>query len=243
MVHIHFCLFFLPFLTKNELRMLLYYFKIVECWIYNIPHTRSGQFEANFSPLPIWFKKLQWNRIFIWKTLSLTVPSQSTSKLLKDGNHQTSYSSNSSLLSGPMSLLNDTENGAIRKSPEGKDNDVLQHEDNKLTRDTTNKYRENSGNHAKIGNDISTEIFSTSNDNGKINVQVTVLVGEVSFSFVCIFFLLFSIISDSFFHCSPFILFSRFFHHHPLCGIGSFSFPYFDYILTQNQLTNIIFVS
>lgn len=28
------------------------------------------------------------------------------------------------------------------------------------------------------GHDISTEIFSASNDNGKINVQVTVLVGE-----------------------------------------------------------------
>lgn len=130
--------------------------------------------------------------------------SQSTSKQLKDGNHQTSLSTNRSLLSGPMSLANDAENGAIRKSPEGKDNDTLRHEDNKLTRSTTNKYRENNGNHPKIGNDISTEIFSTSNDNGKINVQVTVLVGEasfsLSFSFVCVcFFLLFSIISGFWF--------------------------------------------
>lgn len=84
-----------------------------------------------------------------------------------------------------MSLPNETENGTIRKSPEGKDNDALRHEDNKLTRDAMQKYRENNGNgnHQKIGNDISTEIYSTSNDNGKINVQVTVLVGEASFSF------------------------------------------------------------
>lgn len=108
--------------------------------------------------------------------------SQSTSKSLKDGNHQTYYSGNRSSLSGPMLIPNDTENGAIRKSPEGKDNDALRHEDNKSARNNTKKYRENNGNHPKIGNDVSTEIFSTSNDNGKINVQVTVLVGEVSFS-------------------------------------------------------------
>lgn len=116
-----------------------------------------------------------------------TVPSQSTSKSLKDG---TSYSNNT-MLSGPMSITNETENGAIRKSPEGKDNDAIRHEDNKLTRDAAmQKYRENNGNgnqHPKIGNDISTEIFSTSNDNGKINVQVTVLVGEALFSFIFCF--------------------------------------------------------
>lgn len=92
----------------------------------------------------------------------------------------------------------------MRKSPEGKDNDSLRYEDNKSTKETiqkyhdvTNakaidqqKYRENSNaNHQKIGNDISTEIFSASNDNGKINVQVTVLVGEFQFQFPFVFFL------------------------------------------------------
>lgn len=48
----------------------------------------------------------------------------------------------------------------------------------------------NNNNPQKIGNDISTEIFSASNENGKINVQVTVLVGEFLFIlfFVCLLF-------------------------------------------------------
>lgn len=56
----------------------------------------------------------------------------------------------------------------IRRSPEGKDNDSFVPED-KLT--TNNNGLQKNG-------DISTGIFSTKNENGKINVQVTVLVGK-----------------------------------------------------------------
>ncbi|KAG4066558.1 hypothetical protein HA402_007194 [Bradysia odoriphaga] len=54
-----------------------------------------------------------------------------------------------------------------RRSPDGKDNEAYLLEDKKMA---------NNNNPQKIGNDISTEIFSASNENGKINVQVTVLV-------------------------------------------------------------------
>lgn len=106
------------------------------------------------------------------------------------------------------SLQYDGNNSTMRKSPEGKDNDSLRYEENKPPKDTLQKYHDlsnivaggngdaittinnatttantkyrdvSNANHQKIGNDISTEIFSASNDNGKINVQVTVLVGE-----------------------------------------------------------------
>lgn len=66
-----------------------------------------------------------------------------------------------------------------RRSPDGKDNEAYLLEDKKMA---------NNNNPQKIGNDISTEIFSASNENGKINVQVTVLVGE--FLFILIFCLL-----------------------------------------------------
>lgn len=68
-----------------------------------------------------------------------------------------------------------------RRSPDGKDNEAYLLEDKKMA---------NNNNPQKIGNDISTEIFSASNENGKINVQVTVLVGEFLFIlfFVCLLF-------------------------------------------------------
>lgn len=82
------------------------------------------------------------------------------------------------------------ENGCnvMRKSPEGKDNDSNRLEDDKLSKDTQQQKYNDPNNklndqHQRIGNDISTEIFSASNDNGKINVQVTVLVGEFSYHF------------------------------------------------------------
>lgn len=68
-----------------------------------------------------------------------------------------------------------------RRSPDGKDNEAYLLEDKKMA---------NNNNPQKIGNDISTEIFSASNENGKINVQVTVLVGEFYlfyFLFACFF--------------------------------------------------------
>ncbi|XP_055312649.1 protein phosphatase 1 regulatory subunit 16A isoform X2 [Sitodiplosis mosellana] len=78
------------------------------------------------------------------------------------------------------------ENGSgvpMRKSPEGKDNDSFRLEDNKPSaKDAQSKYHDPNNKlidqHQRIGNDISTEIFSASNDNGKINVQVTVLVDQ-----------------------------------------------------------------
>lgn len=97
------------------------------------------------------------------------------------------------------------ENGSgvpMRKSPEGKDNDSFRLEDNKSSaKDSHAKYHDPNNKlidqHQRIGNDISTEIFSASNDNGKINVQVTVLVGEFSlsyhFSFVSFRFCCFSL--------------------------------------------------
>lgn len=57
----------------------------------------------------------------------------------------------------------------------------------------------NNNNPQKLGNDISTEIFSASNDNGKINVQVTVLVGE--FYNLFFFFVLFMIFFCLFIFC------------------------------------------
>lgn len=82
-----------------------------------------------------------------------------------------------------------------RRSPDGKDNEAFSHgEGRKLSAGgsgqssagvTLNNNHNNNNNNnthlersTKLGNDISTEIFSTSNENGKINVQVTVLVGE-----------------------------------------------------------------
>lgn len=51
-------------------------------------------------------------------------------------------------------------------------------QDKKLIAATAAATAVNNNNSQKMGNDISTEIFSASNENGKINVQVTVLVGE-----------------------------------------------------------------
>lgn len=59
----------------------------------------------------------------------------------------------------------------IRRSPEGKDNDSFVPEDN-------NKLSTNNNGGLQKNGDISTGIFSTTNENGKINVQVTVLVGK-----------------------------------------------------------------
>lgn len=87
---------------------------------------------------------------------------------------------------------------ALRKSPEGKDSETFVVEDKSLLVHNANSLSSHNNNgvatsgnvasatlpaHQKIGNDISTEIFSASNDNGKINVQVTVLVGEFCFRF------------------------------------------------------------
>lgn len=68
-----------------------------------------------------------------------------------------------------------------RCSPEGKDSEsVLLAEKDKTQQLAT----VNNNNSQKLGNEISTEFFSASNDNGQINVQVTVLVGEFYFDFV-----------------------------------------------------------
>lgn len=68
-----------------------------------------------------------------------------------------------------------------RCSPEGKDSEsVLLAEKDKIQQLAT----VNNNNSQKLGNEISTEFFSASNDNGQINVQVTVLVGEFYFIFV-----------------------------------------------------------
>lgn len=107
----------------------------------------------------------------------------------------------------------------VRKSPEGKDNDSYHREDakgrhmsnNNLTKHFHNGQLPTAGGsgssgsnsstgsatteHPKIGNDISTEIFSASNDNGKINVQVTVLVGELTNCVLLFAFLLFVLLS------------------------------------------------
>lgn len=109
---------------------------------------------------------------------------------------------------GPGAGLYENGSSVMRKSPEGKDNDDAYRGENNvkaLSKDsslmqpqkyheTTNKLNDHHHNHhqqqqqpqqphQRIGNDISTEIFSASNDNGKINVQVTVLVGEFFLSF------------------------------------------------------------
>lgn len=121
-------------------------------------------------------------------------------------NHNAAY--NNQIL--PFSISNHVFDTTIRKSPEGKDNDIYLTETDKnmasaatstdsatTTTATTTSISStttsgiNSGvpainhnnnststGHKKFGNDISTEIFSASNDNGKINVQVTVLVGK-----------------------------------------------------------------
>lgn len=69
-----------------------------------------------------------------------------------------------------------------RRSPEGKDNEAFHIEQDKKIISANNAAAVaaavNNNNSQKMGNDISTEIFSASNENGKINVQVTVLVGE-----------------------------------------------------------------
>lgn len=67
-----------------------------------------------------------------------------------------------------------------RRSPDGKDNEAfLLAEERKASVVVHNNNNNNTINSTKLGTDISTEIFSNaSNDNGKINVQVTVLVGE-----------------------------------------------------------------
>lgn len=153
--------------------------------------------------------------------------------------NNSNYDSNVAYSTGSPSLTTASsyENGSsvMRKSPEGKDNDSFRLEDNsKPAKESQQKYHEPNNKlidqHQRIGNDISTEIFSASNDNGKINVQVTVqLVGEFSyhFSFVSfrsfyfkyfvyfrIWFSMFRFIDSLiFFHYSDF--FGRFgFHFH-----------------------------
>lgn len=75
----------------------------------------------------------------------------------------------------------------LRKSPEGKDNDTLITEYGRTMVDSggnmppaTINHQHNAlmGGHKKLDNGISTENLSTSSDNGKMNVQVTVLVGK-----------------------------------------------------------------
>lgn len=147
-------------------------------------------------------------------------------------NHIASHGNSTSanpLSTGPMSMQYETSGGssALRKSPEGKDNDSFRIEDNKLSRDQQKyqdnnklleqqKYRENNainaGGHPKIGNDISTEIFSASNDNGKINVQVTVLVGEFEFDF-CSFVFVFCFFICVFIFCLDCFLLRVLFSH------------------------------
>lgn len=113
----------------------------------------------------------------------------------------------------PFAISNHVFDTTIRKSPEGKDNDIYLTEteksvvsattstDSTTTTTTTpatttststtttsgavsgvsainHNNNSTTAGHKKFGNDISTEIFSASNENGKINVQVTVLVGK-----------------------------------------------------------------
>lgn len=121
-------------------------------------------------------------------------------------NHNAAYN-NQNL---PFAINNHVFDTTIRKSPEGKDNDIyLTETDKSVVSATTStdstttttpattsiattttsgtasgvsainhNNNSTSAGHKKFGNDISTEIFSASNENGKINVQVTVLVGK-----------------------------------------------------------------
>lgn len=92
------------------------------------------------------------------------------------------------------------ESALNRRSPEGKDFDSLyadhhmdkarsSHGSNSIKSGVSGGTTVNNNNSQKMGNDLlSTEIFSALNDNGKINVQVTVLVGEFFF-YILIFVL------------------------------------------------------
>lgn len=97
------------------------------------------------------------------------------------------YSTNPPMTNALTSASYENGSSVMRKSPEGKDNDSFRMEDKLGGKDASHKYHETANKlidqHQRIGNDISTEIFSASNDNGKINVQVTVLVGEFFLSF------------------------------------------------------------
>lgn len=100
------------------------------------------------------------------------------------------YKNQASSHSMPPAVPTNVFDSTLRKSPEGKDNDALLSEGEKtvtggnvppIINHNNNSTNALVAGHKKFGNDISTEIFSTSNDNGKINVQVTVLVGKPSF--------------------------------------------------------------
>lgn len=144
---------------------------------------------------------------------SKALNSQQSHHQQQHNSHLTSPSTTTSidlLTSGSHSSIKNAYD-TVRKSPEGKDTDSFMI-DEKLSMATRsmdslcnsvnfnghhslnstgkNQPLQTSNasmvGHQKIGNDISTEIFSTSNDNGKINVQVTVLVGEFAFYLVII---------------------------------------------------------
>lgn len=68
-----------------------------------------------------------------------------------------------------------------RCSPDGKDSESVMLGDKDKSQQLATV---NNNNSQKLGNEISTEFFSASNDNGQINVQVTVLVGEFYFILV-----------------------------------------------------------
>lgn len=132
-----------------------------------------------------------------------TMSSKSTSKNYAHYSHLQSTSTSSSYSMGSYLNNKNAYDGIIRKSPEGKDNDSYHIEDKRMILSgisNNSNYINQNGGHSlnsinsnenklnstnsvqndnqKNSNDVSAEIFSTSNDNGKINVQVTVLVGE-----------------------------------------------------------------
>lgn len=122
------------------------------------------------------------------KLKNLTPPLNNSNNNITNNNHQPHRYQNSATTkpqnplygqttSYPPNHLYDTT--LSRRSPEGKDNEAFHVEqDKKLIAATAAATAVNNNNSQKMGNDISTEIFSASNENGKINVQVTVLVGE-----------------------------------------------------------------
>lgn len=129
-----------------------------------------------------------------------TMSSKTSSKSASSNSHQyssiTNHSSTSSTAMASITSSTASYETTVRKSPEGKDNDSYHIEDTKGRISANNSLAKHNNNgqvaagsnginagQQKIGNDISTEIFSASNDNGKINVQVTVLVGEFAITF------------------------------------------------------------
>lgn len=72
---------------------------------------------------------------------------------------------------------NNYETALNRRSPEGEDSERYAVEKSQTIMMNNNKGGVGGG--GGVGSEVSTGIFQTSNENGKINVQVTVLVGKL----------------------------------------------------------------